>query len=231
MKKNYLLTIISIVALLALIVILMVSSIDDGDSGTMSDDSSNKVEVPDTVNKCYTTPAIGNIYLGTTLKEFNKQKEKFLSSTPELADLRIVEIKPLLYNGRVERILIRSERHSYNINFVSEFPYWVGLYNRKYGETEPYEERIINGKRYYISDSKYGEPYKGHEFLFENEDVYAVINGAKEKVAPAYLLESHTRLNNAYSLIDISNAKLYKEAINAANKNIKEKEKKDLETI
>lgn len=182
----------------------------------------------------YETPAIGNLYLGVSLSEFEKQKRIFLTNTPQLAGLKIIEIIPLLYNDKVERIVIISEKHLYYETFqdrTSTTSYWKNLYDEKYGKGNWNE---MNGKIYSVSDDVV-KPLPYREFLFERTEEFekATLQNMYIKDEQRVLIQ---HLNcyryDAHSIISITNKPLYDSVSIARDKQDREeREKKHLNDL
>lgn len=177
----------------------------------------------------YNTPAIGNLYLGVTLSEFEEQRDIFLSNVTQLAGLKIDTIIPLLYRDKVERIVVISEKHIYHEAFqtfknkISTTAYWKNLYDEKYGK-DNWEE--MNGRYYSVNDGVI-EPLPYTEFLFESTKEY------EEATLQNIKTRNERRIINHYincyeyethSVIIITNKIAYDAALNARD----EKSKDDL---
>lgn len=182
----------------------------------------------------YSTPAIGNLYLGVSLSEFEKQKRIFLTNTPQLAGLKIIEIIPLLYNDKVERIVIISEKHLYYETFqdrISTTSYWKNLYDEKYGKGNWNE---MNGKIYSVSDDVV-KPLPYREFLFERTEEFekAALQNVFIRDEQRVLIQ---HLNcyrfDAHSIITITNKPLYDSVSIARDRQDREeREKKHLNDL
>lgn len=180
------------------------------------------------------TPAIGNLYLGVSLSEFEKQKRIFLTNTPQLAGLKIIEIIPLLYNDKVERIVIISEKHLYYETFqdrISTTSYWKNLYDEKYGKGNWNE---MNGKIYSVSDDVV-KPLPYREFLFERTEEFekAALQNVYIRDEQRVLIQ---HLNcyrfDAHSIITITNKPLYDSVSIARDRQDREeREKKHLNDL
>lgn len=180
------------------------------------------------------TPAIGNLYLGVSLSEFEKQKRIFLTNTPQLAGLKIIEIIPLLYNDKVERIVIISEKHLYYETFqdrISTTSYWKNLYDEKYGKGIWNE---MNGKIYSVSDDVV-KPLPYREFLFERTEEFekAALQNVYIRDEQRVLIQ---HLNcyrfDAHSIITITNKPLYDSVSIARDRQDREeREKKHLNDL
>ena len=111
-----------------------------------------------TPNNAYKTPAIGNLYFGVTIQEFESAKKIFIKNSPTLNGLTIQKIIPVLNNNKVERIIVVSKMHKYPGNdwrgdrgyfdHLCEYDYWTSLYLHKYGA----RDTIIRGKDIYVRD-------------------------------------------------------------------------------
>ncbi len=177
----------------------------------------------------YNTPAIGNLYLGVTMSEFEEQRDIFLSKVNQLAGLKIDTIIPLLYRDKVERIVLISEKHTYHEAFqtfknkISTTAYWKNLYDEKYGK-DNWEE--MNGRYYSVNDGVI-EPLPYTEFLFESTKEYeeAVLQNIKtrneQRVINHYL---NCYEYETHSVIIITNKIAFDAALNARD----EKSKDDL---
>ena len=180
------------------------------------------------------TPAICNLYLGVSLSEFEKQKRIFLTNTPQLAGLKIIEIIPLLYNDKVERIVIISEKHLYYETFqdrISTTSYWKNLYDEKYGKGNWNE---MNGKIYSVSDDVV-KPLPYREFLFERTEEFekAALQNVYIRDEQRVLIQ---HLNcyrfDAHSIITITNKPLYDSVSIARDRQDREeREKKHLNDL
>ena len=179
----------------------------------------------------YNTPAIGNLYLGVSLSEFEEQRDIFLTKVPQLAGLKIDTIIPLLYRDKVERIVIISEKHLFYEAFqtfknkMTTTAYWKNLYDEKYG-TDNWEE--MNGKYYSVNDGVI-QPLPYTEFLFESTKEFdeAVLQNVKARSEQRVI---NHRLNcyeyETHSVIVITNKTAFDAAMNARDEKTKDDLKK-----
>lgn len=165
---------------------------------------------------CYTTPAIGNLYLGVSLSEFIQQKSIFLKNTPSLGGLRIVDITPVVYSDRVEIIIIRSETY-----LNPENGKWCSLYADKYGYGNNYKKWLHDGKEYniddrlmfsvisipngFVSQIARGQLYKDRGYSLEDLELWNKNN--EHSLTPAYV--SRIVISN-YGLIEKNNREVEK---------------------
>lgn len=201
-----------------LLIAIIIESCSNNSSSTLNENSSliDTTKSTQIVYKTqidpYSTPAIGNLYLGVSLDEFEKQKTVFLKNTPQLAGQKIMQIIPLLYNDKVERIVLVSEKHmhydTFQKNNTTTTSYWENLYDEKYGKGKWKE---MNGKYYSVNDGVIKPlPYK--EFLFEKCEEFekaALQNVSIKYEQQVFIQHLNCYRYDAHSIIIITNKPLY----------------------
>lgn len=185
----------------------------------------------------YEVLVLGDIHFGVSKEEFAQKKSAFLKKHKKLNGLGIDYIKGIFYDGKLERILIRSEKHICLTHGPEHYDWnetqnpWMELYEKKYGVGRNNGDWSIEFVRknisYRVGSNLIDRGYGVNSFLDEPSLLFGL--------RPAVSIHDKSPRKYGYTIIDIRNELLFQELKNQKERtqleNEQQREKEALDLI